>query len=116
MGQKAGRETPDNRRMMAAARSGTGVDAVVVGAGLGARAVRVAPGSFGSWLGRDLPESHLLHRMARAMCEFALSLPVGGVSYREARAVLWRTWREGLPGVPEGGCRAVIEALVTLIG
>jgi phytoene dehydrogenase-like protein len=80
-----------------------------------ARSWRNTPASFESWLSRVLAQSHVLYRMARAMCEFALSLPLEEVSYREARAVLWRTWREGLPGVPLGGCRAVVEALVGLI-
>jgi phytoene dehydrogenase-like protein len=80
-----------------------------------ARAALPSSGSFAAWLARALPASHLLVRMAAAMCEFALSLPLESVSYREARAVLLRTWREGLPGVPLGGCRAVVGALVGTI-
>jgi phytoene dehydrogenase-like protein len=79
------------------------------------RFLRPAPGNFGDWLRRDLPGAHLLVRMAAAMCEFALSLPVEEISYREARAVFWRTWQKGLPGTPLGGCRAVIEALLATI-
>ncbi len=53
--------------------------------------------------------------MAQAFSEFALSVSLDAVSYREMRAVLITTWREGLPGVPRGGCRGVIDALVEVV-
>ncbi len=72
-------------------------------------------GSFDEWIRAVVGPSGRLYQVARAFSEFALSLPLSAVSYREMRAVLITTLREGLPGVPRGGCRGVIEALVEAV-
>jgi phytoene dehydrogenase-like protein len=72
-------------------------------------------GSFDQWIRAAVGPRSRVYQVAQAFSEFALSLPLSAVSYREIRAVLITTGREGLPGVPRGGCRGVIEALVEAV-
>jgi phytoene dehydrogenase-like protein len=72
-------------------------------------------GSFDQWIRAAVGARSRVYQVARAFSEFALSLPLSAVSYREMRAVLITTVREGLPGVPRGGCRGLIEGLVEAV-
>ena len=72
-------------------------------------------GSFDAWIRSEVDPSSRLYQIAQAFSEFALSLLLEAVSYRELRAVLLTTWRLGLPGVPSGGCRGLVEALVEAV-
>lgn len=81
---------------------------------LGLRLMAGAGGTCAAWLAEVPPHSRL-HGFWRAFSEFALSLPLDRVTVPEMRRVVLRTLRDGLPGVPEGGCRGVITALVTAL-
>jgi hypothetical protein len=68
------------------------------------------PGSVADWL-NHLGASCQVQRIFDRFCQFALSTTIDQLSYREARAVSEAIIRYGLPGVPVGGTRAVINLL-----
>lgn len=72
-------------------------------------------GSSAEWLLRAVGPEARAYRLWRAFSEFALSLPLDRVTVSEMRRVTLRTIREGLPGVPLGGCRGVITGLVEML-
>jgi phytoene dehydrogenase-like protein len=81
----------------------------------GRLAIRLLTGRGGTceaWLGAAAPSRSRLHGLWRAFSEFALSLPLDRVTVPEMRSVALRSLRDGLPGVPKGGCRGVVDALV----
>jgi phytoene dehydrogenase-like protein len=79
---------------------------------LAARLLAGGGASCDVWLRSVVPPGSRLYGLWRAFSEFALSVPLERVAVGEMRSVALRTLRDGLPGVPQGGCRAVIDALV----
>ena len=74
--------------------------------------------SFAVWLaahGVTLQQTPELYLLFARMCEFALSVDVHDVSQVAVADVLRRMLAAGPPGVPEGGCAAVSEALAQAI-
>ena len=69
-------------------------------------------GSAEAWLGGAVGPDARLYQLWRAFTEFALSLPLERVQLSELRHVVYRMLRDGPPGIPRGGCRGVIDALV----
>lgn len=69
------------------------------------------PMSMADWLREnDAPTS--LIALFEAFTEFALALTLQEVSVGEVRAIVKSIFRYGLPGVPAGGCKGIIDALV----
>lgn len=79
---------------------------------LAATLLTARQGSADEWLLRQVSRETRVYGLWRAFSEFALSLPLARVGVSELRRVTFRTLRDGLPGVPLGGCRAVTSALV----
>ncbi len=72
-----------------------------------------APGSFGSWL-IDLGASERVRLIFDRFCQFALSVTIYDIPYREGRPVIERIIQYGLPGVPMGGARVVAKELAAM--
>lgn len=70
--------------------------------------------SFKEWSDRHVPDE-LFAKTSAAFCGWALSLPPEDVSASEMKAISENINRYGGPGVPIGGCSAVINALVRII-
>jgi phytoene dehydrogenase-like protein len=68
------------------------------------------PGSFGDWMVR-IGASTLLVTVFDRFCQFALSTSVFSVPYSEGRKIVKHVVLYGLPGVPRGGARAVVQQL-----
>ena len=70
--------------------------------------------SFGEWTDRYIPDE-LFAKTSVAFCGWALSLRPDDVLAGEMKAIIKNINRYGGPGVPIGGCSAVINALVRII-
>ncbi len=70
--------------------------------------------SFKEWSDRHVPDE-LFAKTSVAFCGWALSLPPEEVSASEMKAISENINRYGGPGVPIGGCSAVIDALIHII-
>jgi phytoene dehydrogenase-like protein len=68
------------------------------------------PGSFGSWL-VSIGCTPLMVQVFDRFCQFALSASVLNVPYEEGRQIMHNIIRYGLPGIPKGGARAVVQEL-----
>ncbi|MCK5661714.1 MAG: NAD(P)/FAD-dependent oxidoreductase, partial [Methanosarcinales archaeon] len=70
--------------------------------------------SFKEWSDRHIPDE-LFAKTSVAFCGWALSVPPEDVSAVEMKAIIENIDRYGGPGVPIGGCSAIINALVRII-
>jgi phytoene dehydrogenase-like protein len=67
-------------------------------------------GSFGDWL-RSIGASAEVIQLYDRFAQFALSAYVDDLPYEEGRAIIRMIIYNGLPGVPQGGARAVARGL-----
>jgi phytoene dehydrogenase-like protein len=70
--------------------------------------------SFGAWI-RGQTRDALVRALFERFCEFALSISAEQLTFREMREVIHCVLRYGLPAVPSGGCRAVVEGLCKFV-
>jgi len=68
------------------------------------------PGSFGDWI-ISIGASDTLVSVFDRFCQFALSASVFSVPYTEGRKIVKHVIQYGLPGVPKGGARAIVQQL-----
>ncbi|MEM2933455.1 MAG: FAD-dependent oxidoreductase [Methanocellales archaeon] len=71
-------------------------------------------GSFRDWFYNGVRDEWLV-RFANAFCGFALSLSSAEVPASEVLEIIKNLRRYGGPGIPIGGCGAVIESLIEVI-
>jgi phytoene dehydrogenase-like protein len=69
---------------------------------------------FSDWLATQTRE-RTLHHFFASFIEFAVSVQSDQISFGEMRAIHQHVLRHGMPGIPVGGCAAVIQALVDFI-
>jgi phytoene dehydrogenase-like protein len=72
---------------------------------------RDSPDSVEQWLRRRRIRG-TMHELIRCCVDFALSLPLDRLAWRDFRAVFGSFWRHGGPGLPRGGCRALADRLL----
>ncbi|HZV49938.1 MAG TPA: FAD-dependent oxidoreductase [Candidatus Dormibacteraeota bacterium] len=72
---------------------------------------RDSPDSVEEWLRRRRIRG-TMHELIRCCVDFALSLPLDRLAWRDFRAVFGSFWRHGGPGLPRGGCRALADRLL----
>jgi phytoene dehydrogenase-like protein len=68
------------------------------------------PGSFGDWLAW-MGASPLILTIFDRFCQFALSASVYSVPFFEGKMIVKHIFQYGLPGIPAGGARQVIQEL-----
>jgi phytoene dehydrogenase-like protein len=68
------------------------------------------PGSFAEWMAKAGASPFVINIFDR-FCQFALSTSVYSVPYTEGRKIVQHVFRYGLPGIPKGGARGVVQAL-----
>jgi phytoene dehydrogenase-like protein len=68
------------------------------------------PGTFADWMARAGASPFVINIFDR-FCQFALSTSVHSVPYAEGRKITQHVFRYGLPGIPKGGARGVVQAL-----
>jgi len=70
--------------------------------------------TFEGWV-QSRTRDETLRKLFERFSHFALSIRPNQISYEEMRAVFWNIARHGLPCVPVGGCRALVEQLASHI-
>jgi phytoene dehydrogenase-like protein len=70
--------------------------------------------TFPEWLARQT-DDELIYRIFERFIHFALSIQPDQMLYREMRAIFRSLRRYGMPGIPVGGCKSVIENLADFI-
>ncbi len=78
------------------------------------RFVKPGDGSFKDWFSPFINDPWLV-KMADAFCGWAISMRSDEVSASETLAIIENMRRYGGPGVPVGGCSAIIDALEQVI-
>jgi phytoene dehydrogenase-like protein len=78
--------------------------------------VKVLPGevSFGEWLTRQT-DSKKIHNLFEKWVNFGTGVTSDALSYNEARRIAKSIKQYGPPGVPDGGCKNVVDKLVEQI-
>ncbi|HLH68414.1 MAG TPA: FAD-dependent oxidoreductase [Candidatus Dormibacteraeota bacterium] len=71
---------------------------------------RRSAGSVEEWLRRRRIQGTMAE-LVRCCVDFALSLPLDRLAWRDFRAIVGSFWRHGGPGLPRGGCRALADRL-----
>jgi len=69
---------------------------------------------FGEWITKNL-NMPIAHQMADSFCGWALSLKAADTPVEEAFEIFENLYRNGGPGVPIGGCKAVTDALADVV-
>ncbi|MCL7412385.1 MAG: FAD-dependent oxidoreductase [ANME-2 cluster archaeon] len=78
------------------------------------RIIKPTKGSFKDWFSPFINDPWLV-KLADAFCGWALSMRSEDVSASETLAIIENMRRYGGPGVPVGGCSAIIDALEQVI-
>lgn len=78
------------------------------------RLIKSVDGSFKEWFSPFINDLWLV-KLADAFCGWALSMRSEDVSADEALAIIENMRRYGGPGIPMGGCSAIIDALEQVI-
>lgn len=84
----------------------------LLGLNVSSRFVRPG-GSFYEWFSRI--DDPYLERIGDSFCGWSLSLTSRETPAREALEIIRNIRRYGGPGIPVGGCRAIIDALLSVI-
>lgn len=69
---------------------------------------------FSEWLVRQTADP-MIHTLFERFAQFALSIRADQLPYREMRAIFKCLSQYGLPAIPVGGCKGVIEGLACFI-
>jgi phytoene dehydrogenase-like protein len=69
---------------------------------------------FSEWLATQTRE-HSLHLFFESFVQFAVSVRSHQISFGEMRAIHQNVLRWGMPGIPVGGCRSLVEKLAGFI-